>query len=212
MDVVARRMRLRRWVGMPILLGFAASMVFAATPQQYVPHRLLKAVRATRAALRTVGLYPGHAVFEGTDSSNENPIAYCIWIEGHALGQPNVDLFRPDVPCPIEGIRWRIEPLHRAVHRALATAISSQPSARAERLLERIERTFCGVEQNGLPMHEIALAWWLRTRHYYTLEEKNTPLLYLRYDCDEGRTLERNWFPSTETLTARWGRAPWPRP
>lgn len=215
------RARLRRFLGLPLLLGYSALLVLAALVPEVRPDALDAPHDFARAALEVAGIRAGHVLMASTYEGDYRFQAYCMIVRGQAEPSAPVFLFPADGVCPRSGLRPRLPPMERALYRFLRSAwwqrIRSERhdplgvhQSRARRTLRRIGTHYCArSELRDLDAARVSLAWYVYEVSYETGDLRRGNFLFFEWSCDEKRLLSESWFPSDRQMLAFWGAPPW---
>lgn len=213
--------RLRRWIGLPLLLVYSGLLVTAALVDEVRPALLDRPQALARSALATFGIRAGHELMRSTYPGDSRIQAYCMLVRGEGGGRPPVFLFPADGRCPDSGFRPRLPPVERALYRMLRHAwaqqlLSERPGAPSESLarsrhaLKRIGRHFCSrPEMAGRRDASVSLVWYVYSVSYATGERRRHNYLQFRWRCGRERTAALVWAPRDDVLVRFWGSEPW---
>lgn len=213
--------RVRRWIGLPLLLVYTGLLVTSALVDEVRPSFLDRPQALARSALGAFGIRAGHELMRASYPGDYRSQAYCMIVRGEGGESPSVFLFPEDGRCPDSGLRPRLPPVERALYRLLRHAwwnqiVSERPGAppralaRSRYTLKRIGRHFCTrPEMADRSDASVSLVWYVYEVGYESGHRRRTNYLQLRWLCESERLVDVLWAPGDEILVRFWGSEPW---
>jgi hypothetical protein len=213
--------RLRRWIGLPLLVSYSALLALGALVPEVRPGFLDAPHELATRLLEVAGIRSGHVLMESNYPGDYRFQAYCMIVRGEGSDGESHFLFPGDGQCPRTGLRPRLPPMERALYRFLRAAwwqeiLAEQGDAagilrgRARRTLSRIGQHYCAREEmQALPDPRISLVWYAYEVSYETGDLRHWNFLQFGWLCESGQLVRESWLPSDVELLSFWGSPPW---
>lgn len=201
------RRQLRRWLGLPLLLGWTVVLLLGAIPDEILPEALEGPVLAVRAAFDKVGVRSGSFVFSGRRGDGKRRYWAMRALVQHPSGPREVMHESPE-GLRYPDVRWtvsvqdtisfkmfyleRISRLYEAVSEQKREAALSELRSAVQ--TRSVARFFCHSPLYAAfdPRQQVYLEVYHATVSYQTGEIRGHRETVMDYDCEHDRAL-KDW-------------------